>query len=143
LVNNPAYCGIIFIKEGCKTENKIMSKDWKEQKGNKKWPQVKVAVPEPKSHSLKVSPVIDISRSAASTQGHVSPIVSPESSNDEKVPGFTLPYTPTITKLEVLAMVEILQKEVVDIRADYNTKHDHLVDLIATQVELSLSTSQS
>jgi hypothetical protein len=45
--------------------------------------------------------------------------------------------------LEVLAMVEILQKEVIDIRADHNTKHDHLADLIATQVELSLSTSQS
>jgi hypothetical protein len=99
-------------------------------------------VPEPKSYSPKVSPVIDVSRSAASTQGHVSPIVSPESSNDEKVPEFTLPFTPTITKLEVFAMVEILQKEVIDIRADRNTKHDHLVDLIATQVKLSLSTSQ-
>jgi hypothetical protein len=81
-----AYCGIIFIKGGCKTKNKIMSKDWKEQKGNKKWPPVKVAVSEPKSHSPKVSPVIDVSISDASIQDHVSPIVSPESSNDEKGP---------------------------------------------------------
>jgi hypothetical protein len=47
-------------------------------------------------------------------------------------------------------MVEMLQQEVIEIRADHNAKHNHLFDLslstsqnYATQVELSLSTSQN
>jgi hypothetical protein len=65
-------------------------------------------------------------------QGPISPVVSPVSSIDEKSPEDEPPSTLPLNspKVETSLIVEILMQEVIEIRAQQDSKHDHLVQII-------------
>jgi hypothetical protein len=95
------------------------------------------APPESRNPTLPLSPTMrDVLGSAGVTlnpsQRLISPIVSPVSSIDEKSPDYEPPSTLPLNtpKIEISHIVEILQQEVIDIRAHQDTRHDHLVQLL-------------
>jgi hypothetical protein len=82
----------------------------------------------PTIHNVLESAGVTVSPS----QRLISPIMSPVSSIDEKSPEDENPSTQPLDspKIEISHIVEILQQEVIEIRAHQDTKHDHLVQLL-------------